>query len=70
MGIFVFITNKFTLYSWNFADVLIIVLSRALYYKFKMLNEAAEMKLVHGEKVSNGNTFVYKMLTTDSIFLF
>ncbi len=54
LGIFVYTSNKLALYSWNFADILLILFSRALYFKFKMLNEVAAQRLIDREQVLNG----------------
>ncbi|XP_035701905.1 gustatory receptor for sugar taste 64f-like [Folsomia candida] len=38
-GVFVFLTNKTSLYAWNYVDVLIGIFARALYGQFKGLYE-------------------------------
>lgn len=53
LGYFVFFSNKFALYSWNYADAMIIILSRAIYYKFQVLNCVAEKQLMNSE-ANNG----------------
>jgi hypothetical protein len=56
LGVLVYTTNKMALYAWNFADILIIFFSRALYFKFKRLNELARERLIDGEVVSSGKS--------------
>jgi Trehalose receptor len=46
LGYFLFICNLLSLYAWNYADLLITNFSRALYYKFKILRQVAEHKLL------------------------
>lgn len=54
MAVFVFLANKFSLYSWNYGDLLIAVFSRALYYKFKRLNEVVQEKFVNRNVAATG----------------
>ena len=48
LGIYVFLSNKFALYAWNYMDITIALLSRALYQKFKVLCKQGEALLVAG----------------------
>jgi len=44
-AVFAFVSNKLAIYSWNFADILIGVLSRAIYFRFKALGLTITEKL-------------------------
>lgn len=46
ISIFVFLLHKWMWYALNFVDILIAVLSRALYEKFKTLNQLSKDKLI------------------------
>ena len=37
LSLLIFLWNKFCLYGWNFIDIFITILSRAIYFKFKIL---------------------------------
>lgn len=41
LGVYHIVTNKLALYSWNFMDVLIMVLSRAVYFQFDVIGSTA-----------------------------
>ena len=43
MSLYVLLSDKFTWYSWNLSDVLTLVFSRALYFKFKALYAQGEL---------------------------
>ena len=43
LTVYALLSNKLTWYSWNLADVLVLVTSRALYMKFKSLYERSEV---------------------------
>ena len=43
MSLYVFLSDKFTWYAWNLSDVLTLVFSRALYFKFKALYVQGEL---------------------------
>ncbi|CAL8093421.1 unnamed protein product [Orchesella dallaii] len=45
-----FIQHKCTMLAWNYIDILIAVLGRALYYKFKIISELAKESLVSRKK--------------------
>ncbi|CAG7716022.1 unnamed protein product [Allacma fusca] len=47
-----FLLSKFAIFAWDFGDILISVLSRALYYKFKLLIEQAETRLIRNRSTS------------------
>ena len=62
LGIYVFLSNKFALYAWNYMDITIALLSRALYQKFKVLCKQGEALLVAGgEGYSKLHNFSCKM---------
>ncbi|ODM89736.1 Gustatory receptor for sugar taste 64a [Orchesella cincta] len=46
VAIIAFIQHKWTLFAWNYIDILIAVLGRALYYKFKILCESSKEVLI------------------------
>ncbi|CAG7722153.1 unnamed protein product [Allacma fusca] len=46
VSIFVFISNKIGLYAWNYMDLTIVILARAMYFKFKALTLEAEACLL------------------------
>lgn len=50
IAIFAVTINKFSLYAWNYFDILIIITSRAIYMKFKTLNETGHKYLDDYEK--------------------
>ncbi|CAG7717220.1 unnamed protein product [Allacma fusca] len=47
LNLFTFVNNKLALYAWNYADITIILLSRAIYFKFQALNSQGEDILFH-----------------------
>jgi hypothetical protein len=53
-AIFVFLCNKWAVYAWNWGDVLISVISRALYGKFKWFDKSVKETLL---KPSSGIYF-------------
>jgi hypothetical protein len=42
LDIFLFVSNKLAFCAWNFTDLLIIILCRALYFKFRILQQVAD----------------------------
>ena len=47
MGLYTFLADKLAWYSWNYADVLIYILARALSFKFQALYRQSEVILDH-----------------------
>ena len=47
-AMFVFICAKYAIIAWNFGDVFTAVISRVIYYRFKMINEEASRELLAG----------------------
>ena len=45
-AMFVFFCAKYAILAWNFGDVLTAVISRVIYYRFKMLNDEASKELL------------------------
>ncbi|CAG7727747.1 unnamed protein product [Allacma fusca] len=48
IAVYVFISNKLALYAWNYLDITIIVLARAVYFRFKALYDLGEAELWNG----------------------
>lgn len=46
VAVFGFVYHKFVLFSWNFMDILIALLGRALYFKFKTLCDMTDITLI------------------------
>ena len=44
-AVYLFFMNKCVIYGWNYCDVLIILIARALFMKFKLLNTQVEERL-------------------------
>lgn len=46
LSTFLFLLNKWCLYAWNFEDILIITMARAVYMRFMLHYEATKMALL------------------------
>lgn len=64
----VFICNKFAVYAWNFGDIFIIIISRALYGKFKGFVEIMEKEIQH--KVIGWFLFIKVSFLVALIYIF
>ncbi|CAL8093436.1 unnamed protein product [Orchesella dallaii] len=53
LAIGVFLCNKWAVYAWNFGDILIAVIARAVYQRFKLHHEDLKSKI----SVGNGTLF-------------
>lgn len=51
-----FIQHKWILYAWNYMDIVVAVFGRAMYFRFKCLNEEAEKKLLGPEELRLNNS--------------
>ncbi len=54
LSTFLFIINKWCVYAWNYGDILIITMARALYMRFLLRYEASKMVLEMRETVIKG----------------
>lgn len=55
--IILFFANKWAVYAWNFMDVFIATLCRAIYFKFETLHSKADMELGLSHMKFQGNFF-------------
>jgi len=53
-----FLGNKLGLYAWNYADLTIVAISRFLYWKFRILRQISERKLLGMEDAPYQLTWV------------
>ncbi|CAG7718720.1 unnamed protein product [Allacma fusca] len=61
----VFILAKYSILAWNFGDILVTVMSRALYYRFKMLHQQAQQILVGQDGLLCRDTAKWRQLAVD-----